>query len=168
MTPLRHASNTFCRISNKCKYAMLLSKLRMKENHWKRKHILFELVAITRELTISIITIFKGVESGSGYLKQPTLTEALPLSPTTIFLEWKGPINHPGGFNYRIYLKKGLKIFKKHKDVPGNYTRVILSGLEENTRYEVCVRVMDNHYETAKGSCDDVAVITTPAQLGKY
>lgn len=119
-------------------------------------------------MTISVVTIFKGVGSESGYLKQPTLTEALPLSSTTIFLEWKGPINHPGGINYRIYLKKGSIIEDQYKDVPGNYTRFTLDGLEENARYEVCVRVVDKHYKAAKSSCDDVAVITTPAQLGKY
>ena len=65
-------------------------------------------------------------------------------------------------------MKKRSTIVKQYKDVPGNYTKVILDHLEENVRYEVRVRVVDNHYKTEKSSGDDVAVITTPAQLGKY
>jgi hypothetical protein len=111
------------------------------------------------------VSLLKGVES-ERYLKQPTLIKALPLSSSSIYLAWKGPINHPGGIRYRIYLKKESETFQQHKDISG--AEAIVDGLEANVMYEVCVRVVDKHYKTARSSCDDVAVITTPAQLGKY
>jgi hypothetical protein len=83
-------------------------------------------------------------------------------------LEWKGPINHPGGIRYRIYVKKESETFRQHNDISGASSKAILDGLEPNVKYEVCVAVVDNHYKTASSSCDDVAVVTTPAQLGKY
>ena len=119
---------------------------------------------INNNFVASLLNV--GVES-ERYLNQPTLIEALPLSSSSIYLAWKGPINHPGGIKYRIYLKKESETFQQHKDISGSTSDAIVGGLEENVRYEVCVTVVDNLYGTASSSCDDVAVITTPAHLGR-
>ena len=110
---------------------------------------------------------FKGVES-ERYLQQPTIIEALPLTSSSIYLAWKGPINHPGGIGYRIYLSRESEKFKHVNTSSKVRNEVIIHGLEANIRYDVCVTVVDKHYEEAKSSCDDIVIITTPAQLGKF
>ena len=108
------------------------------------------------------------MESESRYLKQATLIEARPISSTAIYLAWKGPIKHPGGIGYCIHLKKGSATLQQERNITGSISNAIVDGLEANMRYEVCVRVVDQHYKTTRSACNDVVVITTPAQLGKY
>ncbi|XP_028413002.1 uncharacterized protein LOC114535873 [Dendronephthya gigantea] len=107
-----------------------------------------------------------GVDSEREYLKQVTLTEARPISSTAIYLAWKGPIKHPGGIGYSIHLKKGSSTIQQQKNITGSISNAIVDGLEGNMRYEVCVNVVDKHYKTTRSTCNDVVVITTPAQLG--
>lgn len=100
---------------------------------------------------------------------RPTIIQALPTSSTSIYLRWKEPIQHPGGISYNIYIKKEMGDFSFYQNISAvtRHSDVTLDNLEPNTRYEICIGFVDEHRAT-RNNCGNIAVITTPAQIGKH
>ena len=96
---------------------------------------------------------------------QPVLKQARALSSSFIFLSWTGPINHPGGFKYRIYWNEGSSTVQNQIEFPAIKKDYFLHNLEENVMYTICVGIVDNLYGVRR-TCDNIAKITTPAERG--